>query len=93
MVVKEPKNEARRGRSNVGRSGSQAERVSQQEVSTGSNCLFYVDFFKNMFCLLSHHRVQTAMDLEMQQVPDEIHPCRVKCCCYPSCGYLSGGRF
>lgn len=49
------------------------------------------------FCLLSslfsHHCIQTAMDLEMQQAPDEIHPCGAKHCCCHSCNYLSGGCF
>lgn len=29
----------------------------------------------SFFSLSSHHCIQTAMDLEMQQAPDEIHPC------------------
>lgn len=52
---------------------------------------------KTAFCFLlslsSHHCIQTAMDLEMQQAPDEIHPCRVKCRCCHSCNYFCGGRF
>lgn len=51
----------------------------------------FVLIFK-LLCSVSHHRVQIAMDLEVQQVPDEVHPCGVKRCgCRPR-HHLRSGR-
>lgn len=41
----------------------------------------------------SHHRVQTTMDLEMQQAPDEVHPRGAERCRSRSCNYFSSGCF
>lgn len=83
-------------RQSAERGGGWEKQKPRGSISGGGGCrvgqmIYFMSIFQTLR-FLSHHRVQIAMDLEVQQVLDEIHPRRVKRCGSRPGHHLGRGR-